>query len=226
MPKFVNNLSPRLNRLARIIFASISMFVIGVAINMQRVSEVGLAPWNALNDGISKTFGITFGQASIIIGFLVIIIDLVMKESIGVGTLLDALLVGTATDIIASFDFIPYYKSYLYRFPLFIAGLTLLCYGQYLYMSTALSCGPRDAFSVAVGKKCRKMTAGTVFNIIFAVVLLIAWALGGSIGIGTVISVFLNGKIMDTVFAIVNFEPRDIIHEDIISTVRVLITNK
>lgn len=226
MPAFFKTLSPRMNRIAKMVYVALSMFVFSFAITMQRISAVGLAPWNALNDGVSKVTGITFGQASIYIGIAVLIADLLLKEKIGFGTVEDAVLVGAFCDVIERMDIIPYFDSYLYRFPLFIGGLAVSSFGMYMYMSAGLSCGPRDAFGVAIGKRLRQFSPGTAVNIVHAVVIVIVIILGGDLGIGTVASIFLHGKIMDFVFSLVSFDPRDVENESIIATAKVLITNK
>ena len=99
-------------------------------------------------------------------------------------------------------------------------------YGQYMYMITGLSCGPRDAFTVAIGKRCKKISIGTVNNVISAIVLAISWGMGATIGIGTVLSVFGMGMVMDLTFKLCRFEPRNVEHEDIITTAKILLTNK
>ena len=117
-------------------------------------------------------------------------------------------------------------NSLFIKIVVFLISLFILSIGQYMYMIAGLSCGPRDAFTVAVGKRCKKITIGTVNNIISAIVLAISWFMGATIGIGTVLSVFGLGMVMDWTFKAVHFEPRNVTHEDIITTSKVLLSNK
>lgn len=226
MESILKGLSPRANRIVRILLTATSMLVISFAIYLQKKPAIGLSPWNAFNEGLSRTLPISFGTASICVGLIVIIADIILREQIGVGTFLDAFVIGAGTDFFDAIDILPELDSYFAKIPVFLIGLTLLCFGQYLYMYNGLSCGPRDSLLVALGKRFPKTTIGTINNIIFAIVLFASWALGATIGIGTVIAVFGNGKIMDMVFAAVSFEPRSVKHEDVITTLKVILTDK
>jgi len=220
------NLSPRYNRIVKMIWSAFTMFFIGFGIYLQIEADIGFPSWNALNQGFSIVFPITYGTASITIGLSIVVIDLIMKEPIGMGTLIDAVCVGLGCDFFAMLDPVPETDSFMIKLLLFIISLFILSYGQYLYMITGLSCGPRDAFTVAVGKRCKKISIGTVNNIISVVVILAAWFMGATIGVGTVISVFGMGFVMDITFKACRFEPRNVVHEDIMKTLKAIIKNK
>ena len=219
-------MNPRKDRVLRILKASGAMFVIAFGIYIQYEMDIGLSPWQSLNQGLSRTFPISYGQANIVCGLIIIVLDLLMGEKIGVGTLLDAFLIGTATDIYTAIDPLPDVSSYWIRIPLFIVGLAIVCFGQFLYMRNGLSCGPRDSFMVALGRKFPKLSIGFVNGGIFVTVLVSSWLLGATIGVGTFVAVFGNGWIMDFIFRLVRFEPRDVTHEHIGETIHALVTNK
>jgi len=208
-----------LDRLRRSLLASAGLLLFALGFYMQLVANVGLSPWTALNQGLSMRLPITFGQASITVSVIIIVADLLMKESIGIGTLLDAFLVGWASDLFISIDLIPQQTRFLPGLGILIVGLTISCFGQWIYMLAGLSCGPRDSFMVALGKRLPRLTIGTVNIIQCLIVSAIAWLLGGQIGIGTVIALFGTGIIMDLVFKIVRFEPRNVTHEGLGGTV-------
>ena len=220
------NLSPRGNRIVKMLWSAFTMFFIGFGIYLQIEADIGFPSWNALNQGFSIVFPITYGTASILIGLSIVLVDIVMKEPIGMGTLIDAVCVGLGCDFFSMLDPLPEMDSLFVKIVVFLISLFILSIGQYMYMITGLSCGPRDAFTVAVGKRCKKITIGTVNNIISAIVLGISWFMGATIGIGTVLSVFGLGMVMDWTFKMVHFEPRNVTHEDIITTAKVILTNK
>ena len=224
--KLWKNLSPRGSRIVKMLWSAFTMFFIGFGIYLQIEADIGFPSWNALNQGFSIVFPITYGTASILIGLSVVAIDLIMKEPIGVGTLIDAVCVGLGTDFFSMLDPVPEMDSLAVKLIVFMISLFILSIGQYMYMITGLSCGPRDAFLVAVGKRCKKVSIGTVNNIISAVVLAVSWFMGAKIGIGTVISVFGLGMMMDITFKAVKFEPRSVVHEGIPATIKAIITNK
>lgn len=220
------NLSPRYNRIVKMLWSAFTMFFIGFGIYLQIEADIGFPSWNALNQGFSIVFPISYGTASITIGLSIVVIDLIMKESIGMGTLIDAVCVGLGCDFFSWLDPVPELSSLSVKILLFILSLFILSYGQYMYMITGLSCGPRDAFTVAVGKRLRKISIGTVNNIISAIVLAISWLMGATIGIGTLLSISGLGLVMDWTFKLCKFEPRSVHHEDIFTTLRVIATNK
>ena len=207
------NLSPRYSRIVKMLWSAFTMFFIGFGIYLQIEADLGFPSWNALNQGFSIVFPITYGTASITIGLTIVLVDLLMKEPIGMGTLIDAVCVGLGCDFFAMLDPVPELDSFIIKLILFMISLFILSVGQYMYMITGLSCGPRDAFTVAVGKRCKKLSIGTVNNIISVIVLAISWLMGATIGIGTVISVFGLGMVMDATFRMVHFEPRNVTHE-------------
>ena len=224
--KLWKNLSPRNSRLVKMIWSAFTMFFIGFGIYLQIEADIGFPSWNALNQGFSIVFPITYGTASITIGLSIVLVDLLMKEPIGMGTLIDAVCVGLGCDFFSMLDPVPEMDSFFLKLVVFMISLFILSIGQYMYMITGLSCGPRDAFTVAVGKRCKRLSIGTVNNIISAVVLAVSWFMGATIGIGTVISVFGMGMVMDATFKMCRFEPRNVEHESIGKTLRALVTNE
>lgn len=223
---FMEGLSPRFNRIIKMLWSALVMIFIGFGIYLQIEADIGFPSWNALNQGFSIVFPITYGTASILIGLSIVLVDVIMKEPIGMGTIIDAIFVGLGCDLFAWLDPVPEMNSLVLKILLFVLSLFILSIGQYLYMITGLSCGPRDAFTVAVGKRFRRISIGTVNNIISIIVLIISFLMGAKIGIGTVISVFGLGFVMDITFRAVHFEPRSVEHEDILSTLRVLLKNE
>ena len=219
-------LPPRYNRIVKMLWSAFTMFFIGFGIYLQIEADIGFPSWNALNQGFSLVFPITYGTASITIGLSIVLIDLLLKEPIGMGTLIDAICVGLGTDFFSMLDPVPEMNSLVIKIIVFVISLFILSIGQYMYMITGMSCGPRDAFTVAIGKRCKKISIGTVNNIISTVVLAVSWFMGATIGIGTVLSVFGMGMVMDITFKMCRFEPRNVKHEDILTTLKILLKNE
>ena len=206
-------------RIKRSLLASAGLLLFAFGYYMQVVANIGLSPWTALNDGLSLHLPLTLGQASIVVSIIIVVSDLLMKERIGLGTLLDTFVVGWGMDLFVKLDFIPYQTEFLPGLLILFIGTVAACIGQWFYMTAALSCGPRDAFLVALGKRLPKLSIGTVNIILLLTVAVIGFLLGGQIGIGTLITLFGTGVIMDAVNKIVKFEPRNVVHEGIAETV-------
>ena len=121
-------------------------------------------------------------------------------------------------DLFVNLDLIPYQTEFLPGLLVLFIGTVAACVGQWFYMTAALSCGPRDAFLVALGKRLPRLSIGTVNIMLLLTVAVIAYLLGGQIGVGTLITLFGTGVVMDAVNKIVKFEPRNVVHEGIAET--------
>lgn len=95
--------------------------------------------------------------------------------------------------------------------------------GIWIYMKAAQCCRPRDSLLVGIGKRMPAILIGIVEIILWAVVLLTGWLLGGPIGIGTLISTFGAGAVMQLVYSWLRFEPRDIKHRGVAEITRELL---
>ena len=111
--------------------ASVGLVIAGFGIYLTMQANIGLAPWDALNQGIADMLGTSFGNVSVAIAFIVICIDLLLKEHIGYGTVLDAVIVGKAVDLFNYIDFIPVQHSLVTSIPLLIVGLFVISFAIY-----------------------------------------------------------------------------------------------
>jgi uncharacterized membrane protein YczE len=102
-----------------------------------------------------------------------------------------------------------------------VIGLLIMGYGQYFYMDAAQGCGPRDSLLIALGKRFPRTPIGVVQTFMVGIALLIGWLLGGPVGIGTIISVFGMGSALQLVCKIMHFEPRDVVHKNVLETNRI-----
>ena len=203
----------------RIVFG-LAVFALGVHFTIR--ADLGLAPWDCLGMGIAKHTPLNYGLSMTAMSVVILAIDLLMKEKIGFGTIIDALLTGNFVQLFNDIDPFPQTKTIPAGIGIIIAGLALMAVGQYFYMSSAQGCGPRDALLVGLGKRLRKLPIGAVQIMLWAVVLLSGWLLGGPVGIGTIVSTFGCGIVMQIVFTIIKFEPRSIDHQSVFATAKAL----
>ena len=196
------------------------MFAFGVFLTIR--ADIGVAPWDAFNLGLSSTLGIKYGTANILVSMIIIVIDIAMREQIGIGMFLDAILVGKFVDLFDFLNFILYQKSTLMGILVMTVGMFIMGFAQYFYMKAALGCGPRDSLMVGLKRRTKKIPIGLVITAILAVVTLVGWLLGGKIGIGTVIAALCEGPIMELEFRVMRFDPTAIRHQNIAESYRVL----
>ncbi|MDO4531932.1 MAG: hypothetical protein Q4C06_08125 [Bacillota bacterium] len=204
-----------------ILASALGLFIFSIGVYLTIKANIGLAPWDCLSMGVSYRLGMSYGIVHTIISILILIIDILLKEKIGYGTILDALLVGNYVDLIDHIIPMPAFHSIPISCIMVIAGLFIMGYGQYFYMAAAQGCGPRDSLLIALGKRFPKTPIGIVQTVIVGIALLIGWILGGPVGIGTVISVFGMGTALQIVCRLLHFEPRDVVHKNVLETNRI-----
>lgn len=196
------------------------LFAFGVYLSIQ--ANIGVDPWEVLCFGVSNKLGILYGNASIIISVTLIIIDLASGEKIGLGTILDAVVVGKTIDLLNWIDLIPKSTSLPLSIVLLLLAFFIMGWSQYFYMKSGLCCGPRDSFQMTVGRRMPKIPIGVVDVFILALALAGGLLLGerDSIGIGTLLSPVAMGLLQQLAFNIMHFEPKDVEHQSIISSFR------
>lgn len=194
----------------------LAVFAVGVYLTIQ--ANIGVAPWDCFFLGVQETFGIKYGNVSVCVSLILIVVDLLMRERIGIGTILDAVVVGKTVDLCNALDPVPVQTSLPAGIALMLAGLVLNGLGQYIYMKMGLCCGPRDGLLLGVSKRLKRLPIGAVSILIMAVALFFGWRLGGPVGIGTIIGAFLMGPIMQMVFQIMGFDAKKVEHQDLFTS--------
>ena len=208
--------------LLNMLIAFVSLFVNGFGVYLTIQANIGAGPWDVLNIGVSKTLGILYGNASIAISITILIIDIILREPIGIAMFIDALTVGKAVDFYNRLNVVPAVKNPLVGVLVMIAGLIVLAYTQFTYMSASLGCGPRDTLLVGIAKRLWKLPIGLVSILLLGTATLIGWLLGGPVGLGTIICAFGTGPVMQVAFRTVRFDPRVIKHQNLRRSMRVI----
>ena len=201
-----------------ILKSALGLFIFAIGVYLTIQANIGLAPWDCLSMGVSARVGYSYGIVHTVISILILIIDILLKEKIGYGTILDALLVGNYVDWIGYLKLVPVSDNVAVSCAMVVIGLLIMGYGQYFYMDAAQCCGPRDSLLIALGKRFPRTPIGVVQTFMVGIALLIGWLLGGPVGIGTIISVFGMGSALQLVCKIMHFEPRDVVHKNVLET--------
>lgn len=207
----------------KIVFG-LAVFALGVHLTIY--ANIGLAPWDCLGMGIAKHTPLNYGLAMTSMSVVILLLDLLLGERIGFGTVIDALITGNITQLFNNIDPFPENTSVWLGILIMIAGFVFMAFGVMIYMKGAQCCGPRDSLLVGLGKRLPKIPIGIVEVMLWAVVLLAGWLLGGPVGIGTLISTFGAGLVMQLIYSIVGFEPREVRHRDIIEVTKELLAKQ
>lgn len=206
-------------RTVRLIFG-LFLYALGSYLSIQ--ANIGLAPWDAFSMGVSKVSGVSFGNVVIFTGIAIIVLDVFLKEKIGVGTILNAIMIGQFIDLLRYIDILPLMSNMWIGIPMLLLGQVSISLGSYFYIGAKMGCGPRDTLMVALGKRMPKAPIGVVRGLIEGTVLIIGWLLGAKIGIGTVIAVFGISFILQYTFKLLKFDVKGIEHENIVETAHLI----
>lgn len=208
------------------LLAAVSLFANGFGVYLTIQANIGAGPWDVLNLGISKSLGMLYGTASIAVSVTILVIDILLREPIGLAMFIDAFVVGKAVDFFNMIRAVPPAASLLTGIPVMIAGLVIMAYTQYTYMIASLGCGPRDTLLVGLAKRARRIPIGAVSIALLSLATLVGWLLGGPVGVGTLICAFCAGPIMQFAFHTVRFDATLLRHQRLRDSAQVLFSRR
>ena len=173
------NALPLAERWARLL---LGLFLYGIGISMMVRAGIGLAPWDVLTQGITIQTGLAFGLVTVLTGVGVLVLWMPLGEHFGIGTVLNALLVGPSAQL--GLWAIPEAQGLIAQWGLFAAGLVLLAAATGLYIGAGFGSGPRDGLMTGLHRRTG-WPIWVVRTLIETAVLLTGWWLGGTVGWGT-----------------------------------------
>jgi uncharacterized membrane protein YczE len=218
----------RENRTAKAIIlnmfiAAASLFENGFGIYLTIQANIGAGPWDVLSLGLSKTFGILYGNASIAVSLTILLIDILLKEPIGIAMFIDAVVVGKSVDFFNWTGIVKPCSSLPVSIAVMTAGLFIIAYTQYTYMIASLGCGPRDTLLVALSKRMKRVPIGLVSIMLLGTATVTGWLLGGPVGLGTIICAFGSGPVMQFAFRTVRFDATKVRHQNLRESAAVIL---
>jgi uncharacterized membrane protein YczE len=186
IPVSGENLARRLIQL----IAGLVLFGVGIGLMLQ--SGLGVPPWDVLHQGLTIHFGLTVGTWSIIVSFIVLLLWLPLRERFGIGTILNAVIIGLMIDATAAV--MPQAEQMVTAGVMLSTGILLMGLASGLYIGANLGPGPRDGLMTSIAR--RGPSIRLTRSILELVVLISGWLLGGTLGIGTLVFVFLIGPLV------------------------------
>jgi len=209
-------------RLIRLIWG-LFLYSLGIVVTMN--ANIGYAPWDVFHVGLAKTIGISIGSASIITGVLIGIIAVLLGEKLGLGTILNMLLIGVFLDMLLGFHIIPLAKSFPFAIIMMIVGLFIIALASYFYIGSAFGAGPRDSLMVVLTRRT-SLPVGVCRGAIELIAVFVGWKLGGMLGMGTIISAFVIGFCVQSTFRLLKFDATKVNHETLNQTYKMFFNNK
>ncbi len=155
----------------------------GVGLALMVRAGLGLGPWDVLHQGLSMRTGLPIGTLVILVGFVVLLGWVPLRQRLGVGTVCNALLIGLVIDAVLAVVSEPHGQATRWLF--LLSGLGLVGLGSGLYIGAGLGPGPRDG--LMTGLAARGYSLRIVRTLIELSALAAGWALGGTVGVGTLV---------------------------------------
>lgn len=183
----------------------LGLYLFGLGLAMMIHTGLGVAPWEVFAQGIQKQTGWSFGASAIATSALVLLLWIPIKQKPGIGTVVNALLIGPFADISA--PLMPKLDGFVANLLWLILALIVISIGAGLYISANLGAGPRDGLMVGLTR-----VTGKPFWIVRTVgeslILVSGWLLGGTVGIGTALFALSIGYLTQITMKFFGFDPK------------------
>lgn len=186
---------------SRLAWLVLGLFLCACGVVFFLESELGLPPWDVLHQGLAHQLGISFGAANLVVSVLVLALSWVLRARIGLGTILNALLIGTfvigltrigAVDALSE-------EGLGFRIGLIVVALVCFGVGSAFYICVSMGAGPRDSLMLVTARGL-KVRIGAARTGIEVAALLLGFALGGTAGIGTLLFALGIGPVVELSF--------------------------
>jgi uncharacterized membrane protein YczE len=179
---------PRLRRLAQL-YLGLYMFGLSGALLIR--SDLGAMPWDVLHQGLSLQTGLSIGTWSVIVGALLMLLWIPLRQKAGLGTLSNVVMVGVSVDV--SLWLLPETDSLPLRVLLLVSGVLVCGIASGCYIGVGLGPGPRDG--LMTGLAARGLSIRLARTLIEVTVALSGFLLGGTVGVGTVVFMLAIGPL-------------------------------
>ncbi len=176
-------------RVARLL-GGLALF--GLALALMVRADLGLGPWDVLHQGLARQLHLPIGTVTILVGALVLLAWIPLRQRPGPGTVANVVLVGLAVD--GSLALLPSAHLLVVRYALLLAGIALMAVATGLYVGAAFGPGPRDG--LMTGLAARGVPVRVARTAIELTVLAIGFLTGGSVGVGTVVFALTIGPLV------------------------------
>ncbi|MFE2656700.1 YitT family protein [Brevibacterium sp. NPDC059310] len=189
----------------RLVQLLVGLYLYGASMAMVVVAGLGMIPWDVLHSGILRHVPLTFGTIITITSVLVLLAWIPLRQMPGLGTVLNALLIGPALDV--TLLFLPRPEDLGWRIVLLVSGVVLNGVASAMYIGSQFGPGPRDGLMTGLSRVTGR-SIRLVRTLIEVTVVAVGWALGGVIGIGTALYALSIGPITQALLPVFTVELR------------------
>jgi uncharacterized membrane protein YczE len=174
---------PRERAVARLIQLALGLLLYGASESLMLAPGVGVDPWDVFHTGLSRITGIAVGTVLIVVGALVLLLWIPLRQRPGIGTVANVVVIGAVLDL--TLPVIPVPHTLVLRWAMFLSGVALNAVATGMYIGAGLGPGPRDGLTTALaarGYSIRVVRTGIELSVLAA-----GWLLGGNVGLGTLV---------------------------------------
>lgn len=189
----------------RFIQLQIGLLLYGASLALMVRADLGLNPWSVLHQGLSERTGISLGMVVNLVGLLVLLVWIPLRQKPGVGTICNVLLIGPAADV--ALWALPPIEGLGLRIGFLTAAIVLNGAATAAYIGAGLGPGPRDGLTTGL-VRVTGWRIGWARTAIEVAVLAMGWLLGGVAGVGTVLYALANGPLVQWFMARFEIAPK------------------
>ena len=179
--KSPRNLKPSFKTLFLLCFG---LIIFGLGEGLLIISTIGASPWNVLHQGLALNLGLSVGAWAFLISLIVLLLWFFLDEKIGMGTILNFIIIAIMIDLVIFFFEVP--ELWINQFLLCVISVLMVGLGSGIYLIARLGPGPRDGLMTGLQKKTG-FSIALIRGTIEIFVVSCGWLLGGTIGFGTVL---------------------------------------
>ena len=192
-------------RLTALVFG---LFLCAVGVVLFLESELGLPPWDVLHQGLAEQLDIGFGVANLVVSAAILTVAWALRAYIGLGTLLNALLIGTFVIVLTQIDVVTSLSDESLGLRIALLPLALLCFGagSAFYIAPTMGAGPRDSLMLVTALRLH-LRIGVARTVIELGALGVGFAFGGTVGVGTLVFALGIGPAVELSFWLLERTP-------------------
>ena len=177
----------------------------GLSIDIMVRANLGLGPWDVLHMALTYHLPITLGEASIGVAFVVVLLDVILREPLGWGTIANMIFIGVWIDILK--PFVPSVPSIFWiQIAYLLLGTIVMGFATAIYIGVDAGAGPRDSLMLALSR-LSKTSVRRARTIIEVTAVTVGWLLGGPAWIGTIVSALAIGPAVQLAFKLLRVRP-------------------
>lgn len=170
----------------------VGLVLYGFSIALMVRARLGVAPWDVLHSGLATHFPITLGEALVVVSFAVLVLWIPLRETPGIGTVSNAVVIGVSADVFLALFGRP--DAMWLRGFLMVAGVVICGLATAMYIGAQLGRGPRDGLMTGFARRTG-LSLRLVRTLLEITVVLIGLLLGGVAGLGTVLYALAIGPL-------------------------------